>query len=76
MTNPKAPAVKRNSICCSWVKDNRSRTAMRTPGTTPALPAVGVAQINPIFAFTSLTAIALRTADKMVSPLKKSASFK
>src|SRR5699024_5393707 len=54
-TKPKAPEVKRKRTFCSSVMDGSFWTmAKSTPGTTPAEPAVGVAQILPIAALTSL----------------------
>ncbi|MNH35633.1 hypothetical protein D3C79_963370 [compost metagenome] len=43
-------------------------TAKSVPGTTPAEPAVGVAHIVPIAAFTSFVATALLTASNNKSP--------
>ncbi|CAG5142806.1 Uncharacterised protein [Streptococcus pneumoniae] len=66
MTSPKAPAAKRKSNCCSWLRSNFSIAAVRTEGRQPALPAVGVAQTKPILALCSLTAIAFRAAERIV----------
>ena len=50
-TIPKAPAVNKNSIISSRVGRNFSLSANSTPGTVPADPAVGVAQIIPIVVY-------------------------
>ena len=64
MTRPNAPAVKRKSNCCDWLKPSISIAVVRTAGKQPAEPAVGVAQTKPILALDSLTAMALRAAPK------------
>ena len=66
MTRPKAPAVNKKSSCCFSVRFNFSIADVRTAGKQPALPAVGVAQTNPILALYSLTAIAFLAAVKTV----------
>src|SRR5690625_1788422 len=65
---PKAPDVNKKLIISSRVGFNCSFTANKTPGTQPALPAVGVAQIMPIAAFTSFVPIALLTASNKIEP--------
>ncbi len=63
--------MNRKSIICSRVGFNLFFTAKSVPGTTPADPAVGVAQMVPIAAFTSFVATALLTASSNNSPDKK-----
>ena len=70
IARPKAPATNRNSTCCSCVKPNVLIAEVKTPGKHPAEPAVGVAQIRPIWALTSFTATASRAAPKIISPDK------
>src|SRR5699024_276667 len=67
-TKPKAPEVNKNRTISSLVGFNCSFTAKRTPGTQPALPAVGVAQITPIAALTSFVAIVLLAASSKIGP--------
>src|SRR5699024_4073106 len=71
-TKPKAPDVNKKLIICSRVGFNLFFTANKTPGTIPAAPAVGVAQIVPIAALTSFVATALLTASNNKCPDKVS----
>src|SRR5699024_11270491 len=67
-TNPNAPEVSKKFNISLRVGSSRGFKPNRTPGTTPAEPAVGVAQIFPIAAFTSFVATALLTASNNVAP--------
>src|SRR5699024_11102589 len=71
-TIPNAPVVNKKRSMSSRDAFNLSFTENKTPGTQPALPAVGVAQIIPIAAFTSLVPIALLTASNKIGPDKVS----
>ncbi|KRL24095.1 hypothetical protein FC37_GL000683 [Lactobacillus gallinarum DSM 10532 = JCM 2011] len=68
ITRPNPPAVKRKRIICSSVKLSRFSNKNKTPGKIPEEPAVGVAQMTPIAALTSLVATAFCTAVMIVSP--------
>ena len=58
MRYPTAAAQESPRARSSSVNPRSSPSAMSTPGTTPALPAVGAATMRPIEAFVSSTAIA------------------
>ena len=68
ITNPIPPAVKRKRIICSSVKSSFFSSINKMPGSVPEEPAVGVAQITPIAAFTSFVATAFCTASIIKSP--------
>ena len=68
-TKPKAPAVNNIFNCVSSSISNFCLSAWIQPGRTPAEPAVGVAQIKPNEAFTSLVAIAAATPFKKSLPV-------
>ena len=70
MTRPNAPAVKRKSSCCDWLKPSFSIAVVRTAGRQPADPAVGVAQTKPILALDSLTAMAFLAAPRTAESAK------
>ena len=70
ITRPNPPAVKRERIICSSLRSILFSNKNKTPGKVPEDPAVGVAQITPIEALTSLVATAFCTAAIIVSPDK------
>ena len=68
MIIPIPPAVNKKRSIWSSVNFRRSLRANKIPGRVPEEPAVGVAQITPMAALTSLVAIAPSTAAIMASP--------
>src|SRR5699024_7161650 len=75
-TKPNAPDVSKKFSISFREGSRRGFKPNNTPGTTPADPAVGVAQILPIAAFTSFVATALLTASNNVLPANDLPVFK
>ncbi|MNG33916.1 hypothetical protein D3C84_1202760 [compost metagenome] len=68
MTIPMAPEVNRKRTIASRLTPSSGANPNKHPGITPQAPAVGVATIVPIAAFTSLVAIARQTAFSIFVP--------
>src|SRR5690606_15040050 len=68
ITYPMAPPTNRARTICSRLLPKRSAAANTQPGRMPQEPAVGVATIVPIAAFTSEVAVALATASRTWLP--------